>query len=167
MKITYHISYLLLMAIVLLPCVVHGQASSKQPAATTQPGFQPFNFAVLSDLHLSEHQGPERLDRALQMIADRHDIAFVLVLGDIIWNKDFDQLKSVLKKAGVPVHLVYGNNDWKRVNDGSIEKAFGPRDYTFEYNNCAFIQMWDCLPRDHIDNHRGELTEAQWAWLED
>jgi hypothetical protein len=26
--------------------------------------------------------------------------------------------------------------------------------------------MWDCLPREHIDNHRGELTEPQWAWLE-
>jgi len=129
--------------------------------------FHTFNFAVLSDLHLSEHQGPERLDRALSMIAERHDIAFVLVLGDIVWNKDPEALKPILAKAGCPVHLVYGNNDWKWVNDGTYEKAFGPRDYTFTYANCTFIQMWDCLPREHIDNHRGELTDAQWAWLEE
>src|SRR5213592_2946662 len=72
-----------------------------------------FKFAVLADLHLSERQGPVRLDRALEMIRRRSDIAFVLVLGDIVWDKDPQQLKTILDKAGVPVHLVYGNNDWK------------------------------------------------------
>ena len=33
----------------------------------------------------------------------------------------------------------YGNNDWKWVSHGSYEKAFGPRDYTFNYANCTFI----------------------------
>ena len=104
-------------------------------------GFHPFNFAVLSDLHLSERQGPQRLDRALELIAQRRDIAFVLVLGDIVWDKPPEQLKSILERAAVPVHLVYGNNDWQWVKDGSYEAAFGPRDYTFTYCNCTFIQM--------------------------
>lgn len=139
------------------------------PAMTleTGEGFHAFNFAVLSDLHLSERQGPQRLERALELISQRHDIAFVLVEGDIVWDKDPEALKPILAKAGVPVHLVYGNNDWKWVQDGTYEKAFGPRDYTFTYNNCTFIQMWDCMPKMPIDvNHRGELTEAQWSWLE-
>lgn len=129
-------------------------------------GFHPFNFIVMSDLHLSERQGPQRLDQAMHLIGQRHDIAFVLVEGDIVWNKNPDGLKAILAKAGVPVHLVYGNNDWNWVQNGTYEKAFGPRDYVFTYANCTFIQMWDCLPRNHIENHRGELTEAQWAWLE-
>jgi predicted phosphodiesterase len=128
--------------------------------------FSPFNFAVLSDLHLSEHNGPARFEKALDMIHQRGDVAFVLVLGDIVWDRDPDQFKSLIAKAGVPVHLVYGNNDWKWVDNGTYEKAFGPRDYSFTYANCAFIQMWDCLPREHLQNHRGELSEAQWSWLE-
>jgi len=133
---------------------------------STATDFHPFNFAVLSDLHLSERQGPQRLDRALSLIADRADIAFVLVLGDIVWDKDPEKLKPILAKAGVPVHLVYGNNDWKWVSSGVYEKAFGPRDYTFTYANCTFIQMWDCLPKDHPENHKGDFNEAQWSWLE-
>src|SRR4051812_22181229 len=71
------------------------------PALTLQPGdaFHPFNFAVLSDLHLSERGGPQRLAKALELISQRHDIAFVIVLGDIIWNKDPEQLKPILAKA--------------------------------------------------------------------
>jgi hypothetical protein len=153
--------------LLLMFCTLCRNAAAAGPVPAEDASFHPFSFAVLSDLHLAEHQGPERLDRALQMIADRHDIAFVLVLGDIIWQKDYQDLKPILAKAGVPVHLVYGNNDWRRVNDGSIEKAFGPRDYTFTFASCTFIQMWDCLPREHIDNHRGELTEPQWSWLEE
>jgi hypothetical protein len=26
--------------------------------------------------------------------------------------------------------------------------------------------MWDCLPREYLENHRGQLSEAQWTWLE-
>lgn len=128
--------------------------------------FKPFDFAVLSDLHLSERQGIARLNAALKMIHDRGDIAFVIVEGDIVWGKDPELLKPILARAGVPVHLVYGNNDWKWVKDGSYEKAFGPRDYAFVYNNCLFIQMWDCLPKEYLENHRGQLSEAQWTWLE-
>jgi predicted phosphodiesterase len=130
--------------------------------------FQPFSFAVLSDLHLSERQGPARLDRALAMIRQRKDIAFVIVVGDIIWDKDPAQLKPILAKAGVPVHLVYGNNDWKWVSDGSYEKAFGPRDFTFNYNNCTFIGMYDCLPKGHFpEDHKGDFSDKQWTWLEE
>jgi hypothetical protein len=50
--------------------------------------------------------------------------------------------------------------------DGTYEKAFGPRDYTFTYANCAFIQMWDCLPKDHAENHKGDFSPEQWQWLE-
>ena len=128
--------------------------------------FHPFNFAILSDLHLSERQGPQRLARALQLINQRKDIAFVLVLGDIVWDKNPDKLKEIIAKAGVPVHLVYGNNDWKWVSDGSYEKAFGPRDYTFTYANCTFICMWDCLPMNHAENHKGDFSQEQWTWLE-
>src|SRR4051812_276593 len=50
------------------------------PAMTIRDGdtFAPFNFAVLSDTHLSERQGPQRLERALELIGQRHDIAFAL-----------------------------------------------------------------------------------------
>jgi predicted phosphohydrolase len=154
-------------AALIISCTLKLAAAHADSGKTIDGQFHPFKFAVLSDLHLSEHQAPERLDRAMQMIANRHDIAFVLVLGDIVWSRNPDDLKTVLAKAGVPVHLVFGNNDWKWVENGSYEKAFGPRDYAFAYAGCTFIQMWDCLPRNHISNHRGELTESQWAWLEE
>src|SRR5437868_3134071 len=88
-------------------------------AADAAEPFRPFSFAVLSDPHLSERQGPQRFERALQMIHDRKDIAFVLVLGDIVWDNDPAKLEEICATAGVPVHLVYGNNDWKWVSDGS------------------------------------------------
>jgi predicted phosphodiesterase len=141
------------------------------PAALElKPGieFHPFNFAMLSDLHLSEKQGPERLKRAFELISKRHDLAFVIVLGDVVWDKNPEAFKPILASAGVPVHLVYGNNDWKWINDGTYEKAFGPRDYTFTYNNCTFIAMYDCLPKGHFpEDHKGDFTPAQWSWLED
>jgi predicted phosphodiesterase len=129
--------------------------------------FHPFNFAVLSDLHLSERKGPERLERAMQLIGARHDIAFVLVMGDLVWTKDPALFKDILAKAGVPVHLIYGNNDWKWVQNGTYERAFGPRDYTFTYNNCAFIAMDDCLPKGHYpQDHKGDFNSEQWTWLD-
>src|SRR5205814_8688878 len=128
--------------------------------------FGDFKIALLSDLHLSERQGPQRLDRALEMIRARGDIAFLLVLGDIMWDKDPQQLRKILDKAGVPVHLFYGNNDWKWIADGTYERAFGPRDYTFTYANCAFIQMWDCLPKDQPENYKGDFSPEQLKWLE-
>jgi predicted phosphodiesterase len=139
------------------------------PAMTIRDGdtFAPFNFAVLSDLHLSERQGPQRLQRALDLIGQRHDIAFVLVLGDIVWDKDLEQLKPILATAHVPVHLVYGNNDWKWISDGSYERAFGPRDFTFKYANCSFVCMYDCLPKGKFpEDHKGDFSEQQWPWLE-
>ena len=102
------------------------------------------------------------------MIRDRKDIAFVLVLGDIVWDKQPQKLLDLCKNAGVPVHLVYGNNDWKWVSDGSYEKAFGRRDFTFDYNNCTFICMYDCLPKGHFpEDHKGDFKPEQWTWLED
>jgi predicted phosphodiesterase len=143
-----------------------GEPALNLSAAPDETGFHPFNFAVLADLHLSEPGGPQRLDKALDLISHRHDIAFVLVLGDIVWDKDPDELKTILAKAKIPVHLVYGNNDWKWISNGTYEKSFGPRDYTFSYANCTFIQIWDCLPKDHPENHKGDFNEAQWSWLE-
>lgn len=135
-----------------------------QPSDTE---FHPFNFAVLSDLHLSERKGPQRLQKALDLLSKRHDIAFVLVLGDIVWDRDPEKLKPMLAAANVPVHLVYGNNDWKWVSNGTYEKSFGPRDYTFTYDNCTFVAMYDCLPKGHFpEDHKGDFNERQWSWLE-
>ena len=143
-------------------------AFSPAAKAGNDASFHPFSFALLSDLHLSERQGPQRFERALQMVRDRKDIAFVLVLGDIVWDKDPAKLKEICATAGVPVHLVYGNNDWKWLSDGSYEKAFGPRDFTFDYADCTFICMWDCLPKGHFpEDHKGDFNEQQWTWLAD
>ena len=129
--------------------------------------FQPFNFAIVTDLHLSEHNGLPRLRQAIELIGAHRDIAFVLVLGDLMWESDPQQLKTILAGSGVPVHVMYGNNDWKWIKDGSYEKAFGPRDYSFTFANCRFILMWDCLPKDHAENHKGDFSPAQWSWLEE
>jgi len=144
-----------------------GSSTASAQAVADADTFHPFNFAMLSDLHLSERKGPQRLERALEMISARKDIAFVIVLGDIVWDKDPEALKPILAKAGVPVHLVYGNNDWKWVNNGVYEKAFGPRDFTFTYANCTFIGMYDCLPKGHFpEDHKGDFSEQQWSWME-
>jgi predicted phosphodiesterase len=144
-------------------------ATTGTPAMKLQTGegFHPFNFVALSDLHLSERKGKERLAKALELISKRQDIAFVIVLGDIVWDRDPEQFKPIIAKAGVPVHLVYGNNDWKWLANGTYEKALTPRDYTFTYNNCTFIAMYDCLPKGHFpEDHKGDFTPAQWTWLE-
>ena len=126
--------------------------------------FAPFSFAVITDLHLSERQGRARFDRFVDILAARHDIAFMLVLGDIIWTGPMAQLQALLGRVGVPVHVFYGNNDIDRL--GEYEAAFGPRDRAFEYGRCLFLLFWNCLPVTSPQNHMGDISEDQWRWLD-
>ena len=126
--------------------------------------FAPFSFAVITDLHLSERQGMAQFDRFVEMIDAREDIDFVLVLGDLIWTEPMDELQALMARIRVPMHMFYGNNDAGRLAEYAA--AFGPADKTFEHNGCLFVLFWDCLGEDSLQNHMGDISPEQWAWLE-
>lgn len=122
-----------------------------------------FSFALVADLHLTEEQGLEHLGRFADAIRARPDVAFVVALGDIMWDGPMAELKRLLSRAEKPVHVLYGNADVGRLAE--YEAAFGARDRTWQYGGCLFAALWNCLPPDAPDNHRGDCTEAQWRWL--
>ena len=127
-------------------------------------GSESFRFALVADPHLAEGLGVERFRRLARTLAQRGDIAFVLVLGDLVWHGPIAALLEVLAQVEVPCHVLYGNNDADRLDE--YEAALGPRDRTVRYGSCALVLFWDCLPKEAPHNHRGALTEAQWLWLE-
>jgi len=106
----------------------------------------------------------ERFDRFVHMLQAQSDIDFVLCLGDLIWTEPMDRLKALFGRIEFPVHFVYGNNDAGRLSE--YEAALGPRDSLFEHKGCLFVLFWNCLPEESHQNHMGDISEEQWAWLE-
>lgn len=126
--------------------------------------FTPFSFAVIADMHFSERQGMARFDRFVEILDARGGVAFMLVLGDLIWTGPMEQLRALLERVEIPVHVFYGNNDANRLDE--YEATFGPRDRTFEHGGCLFVMFWNCMPEDSPQNHMGDISEAQWQWLD-
>ncbi|MBN1436894.1 MAG: metallophosphoesterase [Sedimentisphaerales bacterium] len=130
---------------------------------TGKDSFQPFKFAHITDLHLREDDGFDRLQKFIQMLRKWEDVAFVLITGDFMCSGSASEVKAIFDSLPIPVHCIYGNNDWDRLDD--LERNFGPLDKTFVHNNCLFVMLWNCVPHFAEQNHRGDWSEEQHDWL--
>ena len=112
--------------------------------------FSPFAFAVIADPHLEtpDQRGVEKMRQVIDKINQQADIAFVLVLGDLIWHQPLSELKALLANLQVPSHLVLGNHDAPMIADYGHE--FGSVYYTFEYAGCLFVGLWNAVPAAQI-----------------
>ena len=127
--------------------------------------FSPFSFAVVADPHVheSERLGLDELVTLRHELSERRDIEFILFLGDFCWESAIEDLKVQLDRFDKPVHLVYGNNDWRRVAE--YEAVFGPRDQVLEFGRAGFVFFFNC--RLDSNDHSGRCSEDQWRWLEE
>tara|TARA_Y100000588_G_scaffold388984_1_gene490556 strand:+ start:1505 stop:2308 length:804 start_codon:yes stop_codon:yes gene_type:complete len=129
--------------------------------------FSPFAFAVIADPHLEtpDQRGVEKMRQVIDKINQQADIAFVLVLGDLIWHQPLSELKALLANLQVPSHLVLGNHDAPMIADYGHE--FGSVYYTFEYAGCLFVGLWNAVPAlSEPRSHEGDLDDAQITWME-
>jgi YVTN family beta-propeller protein len=105
-----------------------GPGPTPTPTATPtpEPTFEPFSFAIISDLHVGrypEYDGDnylnQRLKESVQLINEEvgngKDIKFVVVLGDLSENgvrpKQLDRAMEILDTLSVPYVPVIGNHD--------------------------------------------------------
>ena len=145
-----------------------GQDSAKNPPQTPL-----FTFAVVSDLHMSEHGGPgyfKAFVRQIDAMPDKPD--FVLVTGDI----HVDAFEKVFRdiKPAIPFHVIAGNHEKRDARD-KLAKMF-PNDfkdkdfYSFTHKNSCFIGLCDATTTgDHVGHFESEFIkgEQQGRWLEE
>ncbi len=123
-----------------------------------------FSFAILTDLHLNELDGREKLSRALEGLKNDEKINFLLLLGDVDWPGSLAEFKHELGSCNLPYHVVAGNHDARRLRD--FQDAFGALYYSFEYGDCLFVGLFNASPAaDDFHAHHGEIDEQQAEWL--
>lgn len=150
-----------------LPTVA--QEAASQPVPETPL----YSFAVVSDLHMSEHDGPGYFKAFVQQLDTLPDKPeFVLVTGDIHVNhfqKVFEEIKPAM-----PFHVVAGNHENREARN-MLAKMF-PNDfqhgdfYSFAHKNSLFIGLCDASTcGDHVGHFESEHIKGanQGQWLED
>jgi predicted phosphodiesterase len=167
-KLVHHAAAALLAIAAITPRAV-AQVAPDTPASNALL----FAFAVVSDLHMSEHDGPGYFKAFIQQIdALPNKPEFVVVTGDIHvtpFKKVFDELKPA-----IPFHVVAGNHE-DRDSRKQLAKMF-PNDfqngdfYSFAYKNSCFIALCDAAAcGDHIGHFESQHIKGanQGRWLEE
>lgn len=133
-------------------------------APETAASQRPLSFAIVTDLHLLEGQGLARWSRFVDALGRHDDLAFVLVLGDLMWDGPAEGIKARLERLPAAAHVLYGNNDATRLDE--YEPVLGPRDWQFDYGGYRFVGLWNARSPRQEQNHRGGFSEEQWQVLE-
>lgn len=148
------------------------QTNADAPATQPSSPKPLFTFVVVSDLHVSEKNGPEYLKafiHQIEALPDKPD--FVFVTGDI----HVEPFKKVLEetKPAFPFHLALGNHETRPARD-ALAKLF-PADfndndfYSFSHKNSRFIVLCDAAANgDHVGHFDSEAIKgsSQGQWLE-
>lgn len=149
------------------------QAAAQEPTSQPLSKHSPFTFAVVSDLHVAENDGPGYFKAFVKQIdALPEKPEFVLVPGDI----HVDPFKKVFEeiKPDIPYHVVAGNHE-NRDDRDTLAKMF-PNDfkdgdfYSFTHKNSVFIAICDAAATgDHIGHFESEFIKGnhQGQWLEE
>lgn len=108
--------------------------------------FEPFRFAVVTDLHIKAGTNQPTEDLRLSVNQINHDdsIDFVLVTGDIADAGDGASLriaKQELDRLNKPWYILEGNHDqnWSESCCMDFKKIFGYERFHFEHKGILFI----------------------------
>ena len=112
---------------------------------SAQPS-EPFRFALVTDIHVSNPDNNEDLRRTVKDINSLPDIAFVIVSGDVTEFGSYEELhtaKSLLDGLNVPYYTIPGNHDsnWSESGTNDFLRIFGNETFGFEYNGYKFIGL--------------------------
>ncbi len=125
-----------------------------------------FSFAILTDLHLAELNGLEKFHAGLEALSQEKDLAFIQIMGDLIYDGPLGGFKKIMEGADLPYHVVIGNHDAQRMRE--FQEAFGKPYYSFEHRNCLFVCLFNALPAlDNVHAHHGDIDEEQALWVRD
>lgn len=143
------------------------QEASRRPSVSKDVAA--LTFVVLGDNRPADVQDPqpEQFVGLLQM-AKRDKPAFVVLTGDIVTGSEDDpeavaeqyrQLRALVKRLGVPVHVARGNHD--AINPEQFD-AFTrrPRYYSFSAQGAGFWILDTEAP-----DAEGSLSEDQLQWF--
>jgi len=105
-----------------------------------------FRFAWLSDTHVGASTGTADLGLSVRDINAMHDIAFVILSGDITEMGSDAQLelaKQILDSLRKPYYIVPGNHDTKWSESGctKFSELWGSDKFVFEYGGFCFIGL--------------------------
>jgi predicted phosphodiesterase len=132
-------------------------AKHLQELTLTDTGsFEEFTIAVAADVHLDAAE----LGDVVDVLNDRGDIAFLLLVGDLTDGgmlKEFKWLYDTIEECDFPVLTVVGNHDGLCNGPEIYSEMFGPFNYSFVYRGVQFI-MWN--------NNPYEWGDPDLEWLE-
>lgn len=131
---------------------------------------KPFRFIHISDTHIGSPNGSaeEDLRRTVQDINQLHDVAFVVITGDITELGTDSQLalaKQILDSLQVKWYIIPGNHDacWSESGGVSFNRVFGNDKFTFDYNGIRFI---GCASGPYVRMSDGHIPRNAIVWLD-
>lgn len=129
-----------------------------------------FRFAFISDTHIGSPNGSaeEDLRRTIRDINARHDIAFVVLTGDITEMGTNDELrlaKQILDSLGLPWYIIPGNHDtgWSESGGDMFKTIFGDDKFSFEYQGIRFL---GCASGPYVRMSDGHVPRDAVNWLD-
>ena len=136
--------------------------------ATAQ--IKPFRFVHISDTHIGSPNGSaeEDLRRTLQDINQLHDVAFVIITGDITELGTDAQLmlaKQILDSLIVKYYIIPGNHDtgWSESGGVHFISIFGYDKFQFDFNGIRFI---GCASGPYVRMSDGHIPRNAIVWLD-
>jgi predicted phosphodiesterase len=105
---------------------------------TRMSGQTSFKVALVGD----PQRHPRGMQKAIERIAGRDDIAFVIILGDLAdtgLSMEFEWVCKNLSKLDIPFIPVVGNHDVLSFGKEIWKEIFGPFDYSFTFMGTKFI----------------------------
>jgi outer membrane protein assembly factor BamB/predicted MPP superfamily phosphohydrolase len=131
----------------------------------------PFRFAFLSDTHIGSPDGKaeEDLSRTVADINQMHDIAFVVLTGDITelgTNDEIARARRILDSLKFPYYIIPGNHDtgWSESGGYTFIKIFGNDKFSFEYNGIRFL---GCASGPYLRMSDGHVPRSAINWLDE
>ena len=128
-----------------------------------------FSFAIFSDLHVCDTlpQNLDDLQRAIDEVNERADLAFVLVCGDVTHHGDTKSLrlaKQMLDGLRIPYYVVPGNHDMRVSESGAVDFAriFGDNHFRLFFNGYLFLGVNSSPVLRRNDAH---VAPQEVAWL--
>lgn len=129
-------------------------------------------FIVVSDCHLvppgdRSHSIDtfERLEKAVEMIVDRHaDAAFLVLNGDLVDHGDiaaYERLQDALSRLPMKCYFTLGNHD----NAQNFRQVFGAEHAVFDHVISADDHRIIVLNTQDEGKVSGILDDAQLTWL--
>lgn len=130
-----------------------------------------FTIGAIGDVQVdNEEELSYASSSVLQELAQRHDLAFNIFLGDLV-NDNMSLLpkvKSALQKIATPSWTLVGNHDRNTVNQSHMSdifnRIFGADTYSFNYSGVHFIVLNNVFSTGK-NGYEGRVSEEQIQFL--